>query len=66
MQFSCWAETYEAAAALRDTLILALDHQTLGTGEIADLDDAGRDDFDQVAQLYRCDADFNIPHRLAA
>lgn len=66
VQFSCWAGTYEEAAALRDVLISALDHQTLGTGEIASLEDAGRDDFDSEAQLYRCDADFNIPHRQAA
>jgi hypothetical protein len=63
VQFSCWSETYEGAATLRDLLIAALDNQTLPSGEIADLDEAGRDDFDQAAQLYRCDADFTIPHR---
>jgi hypothetical protein len=63
VQFSCWDESYEGAAGLREALITALDNQTLANGEIADLDDAGRDDFDQAAQLYRCDADFNIPHR---
>lgn len=66
VQFSCWADTYEAAAELRDTLVRALDNQTLPTGEIATLDDAGRDDFDQAAQLYRSDADFTIPNRIAA
>lgn len=63
VQFSCWADTYEAASELRDLLIAALDNQTLPTGQIASLDDAGRDDFDQAGQLYRCDADFSIPHK---
>ncbi len=57
VQFACWAETYEEAAALRDLLIAALDNQTLGTGDIGQLEDGDRDDFDQVVQLYRSDAD---------
>jgi hypothetical protein len=63
VQFSCWSEVYEGAVAVRDAVIKALDNQTLSGGEIAQLDDAGRDDFDAVADLYRCDADFTIPHR---
>lgn len=58
VQFSCWSDTYEAAAALRDVLISALDNQTLANGEIGQLEDGDRDDFDQAVQLYRCDADF--------
>lgn len=65
-QFACFGRTYDEAANLRETLISSLDNQTLGNGATADLDDAGRDDFDPSARigsvegLWRCDADFLI------
>jgi hypothetical protein len=57
VQFACFAEDHEAAREVRDAVITALDNQTLGNGDIGQLEDGDRDDFDQVAELYRSDAD---------
>jgi hypothetical protein len=58
VQFICWAGTLAAAVAVREALIEALDNQTLGTGDIGQLEDGDREDFDSAVELYRADADF--------
>lgn len=60
MQFACFAETPEGAIAVRDALVAALDGVTLANGDNGTLEDDNRDDFDEAAQLYRCDADFHF------
>ena len=59
-QFSCFAENPEDAVELRETLVAALDGVLLGSGDNGTLEDDTRDDFDEAAQLYRCDADFHF------
>jgi hypothetical protein len=56
-QVACFARTFEAAEAVREAVKTALDNVELANGDIADLDDE-RDDYDDAAKLYRCDADF--------
>lgn len=60
VQFACFAETPEGAIAVREALVAALDGVTLANGDNGTLDDDNRDDFDEAAQLYRCDADFHF------
>lgn len=60
IQFACFDETAEGAIAIREALIAAIDGVTLGNGDNGTLEDDNRDDFDEVAQLYRCDADFHF------
>lgn len=59
-QFACFATTYEAAIALRDAVIAALDDAALSTGESPTLEDERDGDFDDAIELYRSDADFLV------
>jgi hypothetical protein len=58
IQFACFAATFEAANALRAAVVAALDGVTLDNGDNGSLEDDNRDDYDDDARLYRCDADF--------
>lgn len=59
-QVACFAATAEAAMALRDEIVAALDNADLSTNERVGLQDDSRDDFDPVVNLYRADADFFV------
>jgi hypothetical protein len=60
VQFACFAPTFEQAAALRAAVVAALDGVALDNGDVGTLDDDNRDDFDDAANLYRCDADMTF------
>ncbi len=59
-QIACFAPTYEAATALRDAVIAALDGVALSNGEVPSIEDERDFDFDDGANLYRADADFTV------
>lgn len=59
-QFACFAATFEAADALRAAVVAALDGVDLANGDNGTLEDDARDDYDDVAALYRCDADITF------
>ena len=59
-QFACFAATAEAATAVREALIAAIDGVALGNGDTGTLEDDARDDYDEALQLYRADADFHF------
>lgn len=59
VQFSAFASSRSDAAAVRDTLIAALDAVTLSNGDRGVLEDI-REDYDEGADLYRADADISF------
>lgn len=59
-QVACFAATYEAAVALRDAVIEALDSQTLANGDSPTLEDERDGDLDEAVNLHRADADFLV------
>ena len=62
-QFACFAASYEAARALRDLIIEALDTDgviPLANGESATLTDERDGDYDDAVNLYRADCDFSV------
>jgi len=60
VQFACFASTYEAANALRAAVVAALDGVTLDNGDNGTLEDDSREEFDDAAHLFRCDADITF------
>lgn len=66
VQFVCFDTSAAGADALREALIAGFDNQTLPNGEIAVLQDDGRDGYEPALHLWRCDADIVIPHRRTA
>lgn len=61
-QVSCFARTAEAALAMRELVVGALDNVALDLAptDIPQLVDDGRDSFDEVVNLFRADADFLV------
>lgn len=58
VQFACFAATPEAATAVREALVAALDGVELANGDNGTLEDDNRDGYDDAVNLYRADADF--------
>jgi hypothetical protein len=59
-QFACFAGSYEAATALRDAVIAALDGEALSNGDVPTLQDERDFDKEDGANLYRADCDFLV------
>lgn len=59
-QFACFAATPKAARALRDAVVAALDGVELDNGDNPTLEDERDAEKDDVAKLYRADADFLV------